>query len=89
MPVPIDEIDTTPREPSASSNFEKPAGRSEAPRESFSPQSGSREHEAPRVAEQQRQAPAPRQAISSVPYEVVDHAEDKPKGGWWKKLTGQ
>jgi len=26
---------------------------------------------------------------SSTPYEVVDQAGDKPKGGWWRKLTGQ
>ncbi|MDE1901965.1 MAG: Rne/Rng family ribonuclease [Alphaproteobacteria bacterium] len=32
---------------------------------------------------------APRQAASS-PYEVIDHAtDDKAKGGWWRKLTGQ
>ncbi|MFY9288393.1 MAG: ribonuclease E/G [Alphaproteobacteria bacterium] len=32
------------------------------------------------------QESAPR---SSSPYEVVDQASDKPKGGWWRKLTGQ
>jgi ribonuclease E len=32
---------------------------------------------------------APRTPIVSTPYEVVDQASDKPKGGWWKKLTGQ
>ncbi|MBI1272732.1 MAG: Rne/Rng family ribonuclease [Alphaproteobacteria bacterium] len=26
---------------------------------------------------------------SSMPYEVVDQSSDKPKGGWWRKLTGQ
>jgi hypothetical protein len=25
----------------------------------------------------------------SAPYEVVEQASEKPKGGWWKKLTGQ
>jgi len=34
---------------------------------------------------------APRQERSSAPppYEVIDDVGDKPKGGWWRKLTGQ
>jgi ribonuclease E len=32
---------------------------------------------------------APSQAASSTPYEIVDQAGDKPKGGWWRNLTGQ
>ncbi|MDP9128133.1 MAG: hypothetical protein M3N08_07745, partial [Pseudomonadota bacterium] len=38
-------------------------------------------------------APEQRKAFSSSnapPYEVIDAASnDKPKGGWWRKLTGQ
>jgi ribonuclease E len=26
---------------------------------------------------------------AAPPYEIVDQAPDKPKGGWWHKLTGQ
>jgi ribonuclease E len=51
IPVSIHDIDTTPRDPRASS-----------PRPSAPPPS---------------------------PYEVTNPDSDKPKGGWWRKLTGQ
>ena len=31
----------------------------------------------------------PAAPVSSSPYEVVDSSGDKPKGGWWRRLTGQ
>ncbi len=59
------------------------------PREpAYSQSSGNRSYNEP-AANNSESPRAPRQAISSTPYEIVDQAGDKPKGGWWKKLTGQ
>jgi len=80
IPDGIPEIDTTPRE-----QFSAPP--SPPPQQHFTPTPARQTYEAPAPVER-RPAP-PRQAISSAPYEVVDQPTDKPKGGWWKKLTGQ
>jgi len=81
IPVSIDEIDTTPRVPS--SPTPAPTQRFDTP-----PPAPQRSYEAPAM-ETARPQPAPRKPISSEPYQIVDHPDDKPKGGWWKKITGQ
>ncbi|MDX2027657.1 MAG: ribonuclease E/G [Alphaproteobacteria bacterium] len=38
---------------------------------------------------QRSEQPRSTQSSSPPPYEVIEDGGDKPKGGWWKKLTGQ
>ena len=75
IPASIDELDTTPREERQAQQFRASQTPMETPRSQSSAPTAT-----PRAE--------PRQSISSVPYEIVENA-DKPKGGWWKKLTGQ
>jgi len=77
IPASIDELDTTPR-------VERQVPQFHAP--SPTPATETLRSHSPAPSTTPRAEP--RQSISSVPYEIVENA-DKPKGGWWKKLTGQ
>jgi hypothetical protein len=56
------------------------------PREPSAPRSSSAPAPSP-VPVQAR--PRPAAPSNPPPYEIVAEPSDKPKGGWWRKLTGQ
>lgn len=78
MPISIHDLDTTPRDNREQSPAAPGAAPVAAPSARSEPQAG---------------AMVSRVVVSSAPppspYEVTGLESDKPKGGWWRKLTGQ
>ncbi|MER2520261.1 MAG: Rne/Rng family ribonuclease [Bdellovibrionales bacterium] len=87
IPVSIHDIDTTPRDERPSA---PPARRPLTP-----PPSAQAATAAPsgivvtQAASVRNDAPPAASPPPPSPYEVTNQAPDKPKGGWWRKLTGQ
>jgi ribonuclease E len=74
IPVSVHELDTTPRDPRASAPVSAPRAPISAAPTRLPPAQPNKP---------MKFAPPP------SPYEVTNPETDKPKGGWWKKLTGQ
>jgi len=78
VPISIHDLDTTPRDDRGASYAAPSADPVAAP---------------PTRAELQASAATTRVIVSSAPppspFEVTNMESDKPKGGWWRKLTGQ
>ena len=72
-PVSIHDLDTTPRDVRNVPREPRPQATHAAPRST------------PAYAPPKPTAAAP----PPSPYEITNPESDKPKGGWWRKLTGQ
>jgi ribonuclease E len=94
IPVSIHDIDTTPRDraPRESAPREH-SPRDHAPREYAAQQTRSAPSSAVTASSFAAPANVSARTLAAAPppspYEVTNESPDKPKGGWWRKITGQ
>lgn len=85
IPASIHDLDTTPRDerPAAAQSVRPPSAPAE-----HSPAPASSGVVVTQAASVRNDAP-PKASPPPSPYEVTNQAPEQPKGGWWRKLTGQ